>query len=132
MKTVLFVCVGNSCRSQMAEAFFNKLSKNNRAISAGTNPAATVFPESVKAMKEAGIDISDKKPKPLTQEMVEKADRVITMGCEVEVCPAKHLPEIETWNIEDPYGKPPERFREIRNIIRAEVEKLVKEMEGAQ
>ena len=90
MKTVLFVCVGNSGRSQMAEAFFNQLANGKaRAISAGTKPAANVEPTVVKVMKEVGIDVSGNKPKPLTPEMIDQANLVVTMGCSAEaVCPA--------------------------------------------
>ena len=85
MKTVLFVCVGNSGRSQMAEAFFNYLAAGRaRAISAGTNPAKSVAPDVVLAMKEVGIDISGNKPKALTEDMLAQADRVVTMGCGAE------------------------------------------------
>ncbi len=82
METIVFVCVHNSGRSQMAEAFFNKLAKGKlRAFSAGTQPADKVNSVVVDTMREVGIDISEKKPKALTFEMMENADRVITMGC---------------------------------------------------
>ena len=82
MKTVLFVCVGNAGRSQMAEAFFNHLaSGKDKAMSAGTKPASAVDPRTIDVMREVGIDISGNKPKALTMEMLEQADRVITMGC---------------------------------------------------
>ena len=82
MKTLLFVCVENSGRSQMAEAYYNLLSKGKaQGLSAGTQPADEVNPVVVEAMKEVGIDISNNKPKRLTIDMVEKADRMITMGC---------------------------------------------------
>ena len=81
MKTVLFVCVGNAGRSQMAEAFFNQLARGKaKALSAGTNPAANVEPTVVKVMKEVGIDISGNKPKPLTPEMIDQANLVVTHG----------------------------------------------------
>ena len=105
MKTILFVCVHNSGRSQMAEAFFNKLAKGRAlAISAGTQPADSVNPAVVEAMKEVGIDISGNKPKALTVEMVEKASKMITMGCSAEaqgVCPASFI-GTEEWALEDP------------------------------
>ena len=129
LKTVLFVCVENSCRSQMAEALFNRLAPNNlRAISAGTKPSDRVNPQAVEAMKEAGLDISGKKPKLLTSEMIEKADRIITMGCGADVCPASFLPKIEDWKIEDPAAQPMKKFREVRDEIRRRVEKLIEEM----
>lgn len=131
MKKVLFVCVENSARSQMAEAFFNRMARTARAESAGTKPAAAVNPMAVKVMREVGIDISAAKPKKLTLEMLEAADRVITMGCiSGELCPASLVPT-EDWKIEDPAGKSIEKFREIRDLIRAKVEHLVGELEQA-
>lgn len=128
MKEVLFVCVGNSARSQMAEGFFNHLAKGKAvATSAGTNPSSEISPLAVKVMKEAGIDISKQKPKKLTPEMLESADRVITMGCGVEeTCPGAFVPT-EDWALEDPKGKPIEKVREIRDEIKVRVEKLTKE-----
>ena len=131
MKTVLFVCVHNSGRSQMAEAFFNKLAGGKaQALSAGTQPADEVNPVVVEAMREAGIDISGNKPKALTLEMVEKADRMITMGCGAEagaVCPATFI-ETEDWALEDPKGKSLERVRKIRDEIKERVVKLLTEI----
>ncbi len=131
MKAALFVCVHNSGRSQMAEAFFNKLAQGRaKALSAGTRPADAVNPVVVEAMGEVGIDISGNKPKALTLEMVEKADRMTTMGCGAEteaVCPASFI-ETEDWELEDPQGKPLEEVRTIRNEIRDRVAKLVKEL----
>jgi len=103
MRLVLFVCVHNSGRSQMAEGFFNHLAGGWAwARSAGTMPAERVQPEVVQAMAEVGIDISEQRPKPLAAEMVESATRVITMGCEVErVCPAVFVPT-EDWELDDP------------------------------
>jgi len=126
MKTVLFVCVGNSGRSQMAEAFFNRAAGGKaRAISAGTKPASAVDPKTIEVMREVGIDISGAKPKALTMEMLEQADRVVTMGCGVEgVCPASFV-ETEDWQLEDPKGKPLEEVRRIRDEIRAKVMKLL-------
>ena len=130
MKKVLFVCVHNSGRSQMAEAFFNQLAKGEAvATSAGTRPAAHVDRNVADAMCEVGIDIRQQRPKPLTFEMVESADRVITMGCGVdEVCPASFIPT-EDWELSDPEGKPIEEVREVRDGIKARVEKLIAEME---
>jgi protein-tyrosine-phosphatase len=129
MKTVLFVCVGNSGRSQMAEAFFNQLANGKaRAISAGTNPAANVEPTVVKVIKELGIDISGNKPKPLTPEMIDQANLVITMGCGAEAaCPASWV-ETRDWGLEDPKDKPIEKVREIRDEIKTRVIALLKEI----
>jgi arsenate reductase len=126
MKTLLFVCVHNSGRSQIAEAFFNQLAKGKMmAISAGTQPTAQINSIVVTAMREIGIEIGDKKPKLLTAEMLESADRVITMGCNVaEACPASFVPT-EDWELDDPEGKPIEEVRQIREKIKARVEELV-------
>lgn len=130
MKKVLFVCVHNSGRSQMAEALFNHLAKD-RAIagSAGTKPSLHLNPVVIEAMLEAGIDIRSQRPKPLTLEMLEEADRVITMGCGVEeVCPAGFI-STEDWQLEDPEGKSIEKVRQIRDEIKAKVEELAKEFQ---
>jgi arsenate reductase len=128
MKKVLFVCVHNTGRSQMAEAFFNQMARGKAtAISAGTKPAVHTDRGVVEAMREIGIDISRQRPKALTLEMMEKADRVITMGCGVaEACPASFVPA-EDWELDDPEGKSLEEIRKIRDTIRDRVETLVKE-----
>lgn len=129
MRPVLFVCVHNSGRSQMAEAFYNHLAGGrSHSVSAGTMPADEVQPEVVQVMAEVGIDISKRTPKLLTPEMIERASRVITMGCSVEgVCPATFVPA-EDWELEDPKGQPPEKVREIRDEIRRRVEGLLAEI----
>jgi len=130
MKTVLFVCVGNSGRSQIAEAFFNHYAKGKaRAISAGTEPASSVSRTAVEAMREVGIDISKNKPKTLTPEMIDRANLVITMGCGAEAaCPASWV-ETRDWGLEEPKGKPLEKVREIRDQIKARVAQLLEEIE---
>ena len=129
MKKILFVCVGNSGRSQMAEAFFNNMAQNKAiAYSAGTLPANKVDQMVIKVMQEVGIDISDKKPKMLTQLMLDNADKVITMGCGVErACPARWI-ESEDWGLSDPKGKPIEEIRQIRNEVKQRVTKLLTTM----
>lgn len=133
MKTVLFVCVHNAGRSQMAEAFFNRFANGKaKAFSAGTQPAGEVNPVAAQTMKEAGIDISGNKPKMLTLEMMESADRVITMGCggePAELCPAGFF-KTEDWALYDPKNKPIEKVREIRETIKTKVTELLKEIEG--
>jgi protein-tyrosine-phosphatase len=125
LRTVLFVCVHNAARSQMAEAFFNEMTGGrHRGISAGSEPAEAVNPDAVEAMAELGIDISGARPKRLTAEMVERADIVITMGCGENVCPVVPK-EIADWELEDPSGKPLEGVREIRDQIRGKVVLLV-------
>ena len=130
-KTALFVCVHNSGRSQMAEAFFNQRAKGKAlALSAGTQPGDKVNPIVVKAMREVGIDISGNKPKILTMEMVEKADRMITMGCGTDaggLCPASFI-ETEDWALEDPKGKSLEQVRTIRDEIKKRVLRLIQEI----
>ena len=131
MKTILFVCVHNSGRSQMAEAFFNQMAKGKaQSYSAGTQPADTVNPIVVEAMLEVGIDISGNRPRALTMDMVEKADKMITMGCGAEagaVCPATFI-ETEDWALEDPKGKSLEQVRKIRDEIKSRVKKLVEDV----
>ena len=130
MKKVLFVCVHNSGRSQMAEALFNHYAAGKaQASSAGTRPASHVDLNVSKAMREVGIDISSQRPKMLTSEMVDDADKVVTMGCGVEgICPATFV-ATEEWQIEDPKGKPIEKVREIRKEIEAKVKKLIEQIE---
>ncbi len=128
MKIVLFTCVHNSGRSQMAEAFFNRLARGKAvAISAGTEPGSGVNPVVVQAMREVGIEIGGKKPKLLTQEMVENSDLAITMGCmdEAKSCPAAFVPS-EDWGLPDPKGKLIEEIRPIRDEIKRRVEELIK------
>jgi arsenate reductase len=126
MKRVLFVCVRNAGRSQMAEAFFHRVAKGKaRGFSAGTQPANKVHPVVVEAMREVGVDISRRKPKMLTSKMLRGADRVITMGCSVaEACPASIVPT-EDWELDDPEGKPIEIVRQIRDQIETKVDELV-------
>lgn len=127
MKTVLFICVHNSGRSQMAEAFFNKIAEGRaRAISAGSQPADEVNPVVVEAMREVGIDTSENKPKLLTFEMMEGIDKAVTMGCE-NACPLTTVETVD-WGLDDPKDKPVEQVRKIRDEIRERVENLIKEM----
>lgn len=128
MKTVVFVCVHNSGRSQMAEAFLNQLAKGKAiGISAGTQPGDNVNPVVVEVMREVGIDISGNKPKALTLDMLEKADKMITMGCGADaggLCPASFV-ETEDWALEDPKGKSLEQVRKIRDAVKEKVIELV-------
>lgn len=128
MKKVLFVCVENACRSQMAEAFFNKLTEGKAvATSAGTKPSNQVNSKAVMVMQEVGIDISKQRSKVLTADMLKEADRVVTMGCEADVCSLLSV-ETEDWQIEDPSGKSLEKFRETREEIKRQVERLIEEL----
>lgn len=131
-RTVLFVCVGNAGRSQMAEAIFNKLKPSGfQAISAGTRPAREVNPLVIQVLSEIGIDASNNRPKPISSQMIADAEKIITMGCEAaEFCPARFLPKIEDWKIEDPMGKSLDGIRSIRDAIRERVERLLQELES--
>lgn len=126
MKTVVFACVHNAGRSQMAGAFFNALVDRSKAeaLSAGTQPGTKVHPEVVVAMHEVGIDLSNERPKLLEPEVTKHAALLITMGCG-EACPFVPGLRREDWPIEDPKGRPPERVREIRDEVRARVEHLI-------
>jgi arsenate reductase len=110
----------------MAEALFNHHAAGKaQAFSAGTQPASHINPTVVQAMREIAIDISPQHPKKLTPEMLDDADKVVTMGCEVEsVCPAAFVPA-EEWHLDDPEGKPIEKVREIRGEIETKVKKLI-------
>jgi arsenate reductase len=126
VKTVIFACVHNAGRSQMAAAFFNQMASaaGARAISAGTQPAERVHPEVVGAMRERGIDLSAAKPQLLTAELATGADLLITMGCG-DACPVVPGLRRDDWPLPDPKGQTVERVREIRDEIRARVEKLL-------
>ena len=129
MKTILFVCVHNSGRSQIAEAFFNRIATGKAlALSAGTQPGDAVNPVVVEAMREVGFDLSNNKPKKLTVEMLQQAYKVITMGCMTEdACPATFV-ETEDWALQDPKGRPLTEVRKIRDEIKARVTKMVEEL----
>ena len=127
MSDVLFVCVHNAGRSQMAKAIFNEMARERgvliRAESAGTEPASHVHSNVVQAMREVGTDLSHEKPRLLTDEIVQGAKRVITMGCAVDsdACPALLLKTVEDWRLPDPAGQTIETVREIRDAIRLQV-----------
>lgn len=126
MNVVLFACVHNAGRSQMAAAWFNMLADPDkaRAISAGTEPGARVHPEVVSVMREVGADLSSETPKFLSDELARNASLLVTMGCG-EACPTVPGLRRVDWFLEDPKGKPLERVREIRDEVRARVESLV-------
>ncbi|MFX0163527.1 MAG: arsenate reductase ArsC [Candidatus Hodarchaeota archaeon] len=131
MKRILFICVENAGRSQMAEAFANHYGKGKLvASSAGTEPANKVNPLVVEAMKEKGIDISKNKPKLLDKKMSEEANTVITMGCCVdESCPSPLFKKSINWELEDPKYKQLEKIRQIRDEIEKKVLNLVSEVD---
>src|SRR4051794_23416276 len=126
MNTIIFACVHNAGRSQMAAAFFNSLADPGRAhaVSAGTNPGTRVHPEVVQVMKEDGVDLSGAQPQQLTPELAAGAQLLVTMGCGDE-CP--YVPGLrrDDWPLEDPKGKSIERVREIRDEIRQRIEALL-------
>jgi arsenate reductase len=136
MKRVLFVCVHNAGRSQMAEAFFNRLAGQRGldaiAESAGTAPGDQVHPAVVRVMAEVGLDLKDRRPRRLTPEVAGWADRIITMGCgaEADACPAGAY-ITEDWQLPDPHGQPIEVVREIRDTVRRRTEALVDELAAA-
>jgi arsenate reductase len=133
MKAVLFVCVHNAGRSQMAEAFVNKLAAERalpvQGLSAGTEAGERVNPLAVQAMSELGISMEGQQPKQLTQEMADSANRIVTMGCGVDAtsCPAT-IYFTDDWGLDDPAGKPIEKVREIRDEIRSRVDELLTEL----
>jgi protein-tyrosine-phosphatase len=125
---VLFVCVHNAGRSQIAAALTHKLSGGRVLVrSAGSAPASEINPAVVQVMGELGLDLSQDFPKPLTDEVVRAADVVITMGCG-DACPLYPGKKYEDWELEDPAGKPIETVRRIRDEIRARVERLLSEL----
>ena len=127
MIRILFACVGNSARSQIAEAYCRALGSDVECASAGSSPAAQVDPNAIAVMREVGVDISSDRPKGFKDLPDLKYDYLVTMGCEV-VCP--FLPgAIEVkWDIPDPHGKDIAEFRRVRDIIKAEVLKLLTEL----
>jgi arsenate reductase len=128
MKKVLFVCAENSARSQMAEAFFNRMATTWRAESAGTQPGSSVNPLAVEAMAEAEIDISGAAPKALDLTRLEEFERIISFGCIVKsVFPARD--RLEEWPLEDPGQGDLELMRRVRDEIESKVLGLVRELE---
>jgi protein-tyrosine-phosphatase len=126
MFKVIFACVHNAGRSQMAAAFFNDLADSHmaRAISAGTEPGERVHPEVLAAMREIGIDLSNAKPQKLTEDLARQTHLLITMGCG-DQCP--YVPGLrrDDWPLRDPKGRPIEEVRLIRDEIRARVQSLL-------
>ncbi len=126
MKTVLFACVHNAGRSQMAAALFNAIADPAvvRAVSAGTQPGERVHPVVVEAMKELAIDLSDARPRLLTDALARGAALLVTMGCG-EACPAVPGLRREDWPLDDPKGRPLDAVRRIRDDVRERVGRLV-------
>jgi arsenate reductase (thioredoxin) len=129
-KTVLFVCVENAGRSQMAEGFFRKYAPRGYVtLSTGTKPSGEINPLAVEVMKEVGIDISNQKSKEITEDMMRDSEKIVNMGCmDNSFCPTLFLPHVIDWGIEDPKGKPIEIVREIRDDIEQRVKQLVSDL----
>jgi arsenate reductase (thioredoxin) len=127
LKTVIFACIHNAGRSQMAAAWFTKLADSTkaRALSAGTDPGTRVHPEVLEAMKEVGVDLSQATPQRLTDDLAAQANMLITMGCG-EACPVVPGLERDDWPLEDPKGKAIDRVREIREEVRMRVTDLLR------
>ncbi len=126
---VIFACVHNAGRSQMAAAFFNQMADLSRAIaiSAGTNPADIIHDVVLETMKEVGIDLSNAKPQLLTDELASQAQMLVTMGCG-EVCPSQSKLRQINWSLTDPKGKSPKEVASIRNEIKTKVAGLLHEL----
>jgi arsenate reductase len=127
MRKVVFACVHNAGRSQMAAAFFNQLAdpKDAYAVSAGTQPAGQLHPVVIDAMLEAGIDLRQARPQMMTMELVQGAQLLITMGCG-DQCPCVPGVQREDWPLRDPKGLPIEEVRAIRDEVRERVQQLLR------
>jgi arsenate reductase (thioredoxin) len=131
MAKVLFVCLHNAGRSQMSQALFERAAGNaHEARSAGTRPAAHVHPEVVEAMGELGIDISDRHPQRLTDDVSRWADVIVTMGCGDE-CPYVPGKRYLDWDLPDPQGRPAAEVRAIRDDIAQRIAGLIPELQTA-
>lgn len=130
-KTILFVCIENAGRSQMAEGFFKKYAPSRfKTVSAGTKPAYQLNPIVVEAMKEVGIDISKQKSKELTDEMIRDSYKVVNMGCmDKNFCPTIFVPKVIEWNLEDPKWKSIAEVKEIRDEIEKRIKEFVSTLE---
>ncbi len=131
-RTILFVCVENAGRSQMAEGFFNQryAPEGYRAISAGTRPVSQINPFAVQAMSEAGIDISNQKSKIITEDMIRSSEKSVNMGCiEKAECPMLFINNVIDWGIEDPKGKSIDKVREIRDDIERRVKEIAQSLQ---
>ena len=131
-KNVLFVCVENAGRSQMAESFFKKFTKDRfNVISAGTIPSKNLNPIVVQVMKEIGIDMTSQSPKTISNSMIDNSFKTVNMGCmDKESCPALFVKDVIEWNIQDPKEKTIEQVREIRDQIKSEVLNLIKSIDN--
>ncbi len=127
---VLFVCVENAGRSQIAEGFFREHANKFEVSSAGTEPKSELNPIVVKVMEEVGIDITNQKPKLLSNQMLENSIKTVNMGCiDQETCPSLFVKDLLEWNIADPKGKTIEEIRKIRDQTKSRVFVLIKKLE---
>ena len=131
VQNILFVCVENAGRSQMAEAFFKKYaSKKYNVTSAGTTPSSQLNPIVIEVMKEIGIDMAEQTPKLLSNSMIENSSKTINMGCmDKDSCPSLFFKDITDWNISDPKEKSLDDIRKIRDQIKSEVMNLINSLE---
>lgn len=131
-ENILFVCVENAGRSQMAEAFFKKYAPTKFiAVSAGTTPSTQLNPLVIQVMNEIGIDMNEQKPKLLSNSMIENSFRTVNMGCmDEKSCPSLFVKDVIDWNISDPKEKSLDDVRKIRDQIKSEVIDLIKSLEG--
>jgi len=129
-RRILFVCVENARRSQMAEGFTEAFGKGKIEVySAGSHPSSSIDPMVIEVMKEKGIDLSGKRPKSLDDLPPDEMDYLVTMGCE-ETCPAVLAKKIIKWEIPDPKGKPIDEVRRIRDMLEAKVKMLLEEVDS--
>jgi protein-tyrosine-phosphatase len=130
-ENILFVCVENAGRSQMAEAFFRKFASDRFNVSsAGTSPSPQLNPIVIQVMKEIGIDMVNQKPKILSDDLIENSSKTVNMGCmDKESCPSLFVKDVLDWNISDPKEKSLDEVREIRDKIKFEVMNLIKFLE---
>ena len=127
---IVFICVENARRSQMAEGFAEALGREDVEVySAGSNPSSQIDPSVIKVMKEKGIDLGTKRPKSLDDLPKVEMDYLVTMGCE-ETCPAVLAKKIIEWEIPDPKGKSMDDIRKIRDMLEAKVKMLLEEVES--
>ncbi|MGH9977729.1 MAG: arsenate reductase ArsC [Nitrososphaeraceae archaeon] len=133
-KTLLFVCVENAGRSQIAEGFFRKYAPNGyEPLSAGTKPVSQINPFAIQVMNEIGIDIAKQKSKDLTEDTIRNSDKIVNMGCmDKNFCPTLFIPKVIEWGIEDPKDKPIEKVREIRDEIERRIKELARDVSIAE
>jgi len=130
-ENILFVCVENAGRSQMAEAFFRKFAPNHFNVSsAGTTPSSQLNPIVIQVMKEVGFDMKNQQPKLLSDSMIDSSFKTVNMGCmDKESCPSLFVKDVIDWNISDPKEKSPDDVRMIRDKIKFEVINLIQSLE---